>query len=140
MTCNTRQCKYYLVKFLRDFVGSLQLSYENNTGDHIIHAFNLATDGPNELKQCILLGALYVQRVVHTLNDRFPNLLVFNATKLFSPRNNPSDDNDQITNTKLWLERILLSFNTQKKKVTCVRVNSWKIRNHFDMSVRQNKI
>jgi hypothetical protein len=138
MTCNTRQFKYYLGKFLRDFVGSLQLSYENNTGDHIIHA--LATDGPNELIQCILLGAPYVQRVVHALNDRFPNLLVFNATKLFSPRNNPRDDNDQITNTKLWLERILLSFNTQKKKVTCVRVNSRNLRNHFDMSVRQNNI
>ena len=53
---------------------------------------------------------LYVQRVVHALNDRFPYLSVYNATKLFSPHNYPSDRNDWITNTKLWLERILLKF------------------------------
>jgi hypothetical protein len=56
-------------------------------------------NGPYELQQCMLLGAFYVQRVVHALNDRFPNLLVFNAAKLFNPRNYPSDNNDQITNS-----------------------------------------
>ena len=97
-----------LGKFLRESAENLQLSYENNTRDRIIHA--LATDGPNELQQCVLLGASYVQRVVHALNDRFPNLLIFNAAKLFSPCNYPSDDSDRITNTALWLERILLKF------------------------------
>ena len=78
----------------------------NNIGYCIIHA--LAIDGPNELQQCILLGASYVQRVVHALNDRFPNHPVFNATKLFCPHNYPSDDSDQITNIELWLDKILL--------------------------------
>ena len=66
----------------------------------------MANDGPIELQQCILSGASYVQRVVHALNDRFPNLLVFNASKFFSPCNYPSDDSDQITNTKSWLNMI----------------------------------
>ena len=90
------------------------MSYENNRGDHIIHA--LATDGPNELQQCILLGASYVQRVVQSLNDRFPDLLVLSTTNLFNPRNYPNDDNDQITNTKLWLERILMRFHYTKEE------------------------
>ena len=38
-----------LEKFLRESAKNLQLSYENNTRGHIIHA--LATDGPNELQQ-----------------------------------------------------------------------------------------
>ena len=57
-----------------------------------------------------LLGASYVQRVVHALKNGFPNLLVFNAAKLFSPHNYPNYESDQITNNKLWLERILLEF------------------------------
>ena len=59
---------------------------------HIIHT--LATDGSNEPQQCILLGASYVQSILHALNDYFPNLPVFNATKIFSPRYYPNNDND----------------------------------------------
>ena len=58
-----------LEKYLRAFVRNLQLSYENNTQDRIIHA--LATNGPNKLQQCILLGVSYVQIVVQVLNDHF---------------------------------------------------------------------
>ena len=107
-----------LGKFLREFAENLQLTYENNTGDRIIHA--LATDGSNELQQCVLLGASYMQRVVHALNERFPDLPIFNAAKLFSPRNYPSDDSDRISNTELWLERILLKFQyIEEESDTC---------------------
>ena len=54
----------------------------------------MATDGPKELQQRKLLDAPYVQRVVHALNDHFPNLSIFNPSKLFSPPNYPSDDSD----------------------------------------------
>jgi hypothetical protein len=77
-----------------------------NTWSRNIHA--LANDGPNELQQCILMDASYVQRVVQALNDYFLDLLVFNVAKLFSPRNYPSDDSEWITNTTLWLERMIL--------------------------------
>ena len=81
----------------------------------------LATNEPNELQQCILLGASYVQRVLHALNDHSPDLRVFNATKIVGPRNHPSDENDQITNTALWLERVFLKFQYTKEEImTCV--------------------
>ena len=69
------------------------------------------------------------RRVVHALNDHFPDLLVFNAAKLFNPRNYPSDDNDRITNPNCGSKGYYKSFNTSKKKVTCVRENSWNLRN-----------
>ena len=55
-----------LGKFLREFARNVQLSYEYNTWYHIIHA--LSIDVPNELQQCMLLGASYVQRIVYALN------------------------------------------------------------------------
>ena len=80
---------------------NLQLRYANNTWDCIIHA--LSTNGPNELQQYKPLGAAaYVQKVVHALNDRFPNLLIFNATKIFNPRRYPSDNSDPITYIELY--------------------------------------
>ena len=72
--------------------------------------------GPNELQQCMLWGASYVQRILHALNDRFPDLPAFNATKLFSPHNYPNNNNDQITNTELWLGRILLKYQYTKEE------------------------
>ena len=85
------------------------MSYESNIEDRIIHT--LANDELNELQQCILLDASYVQRVVHALNDRFPYLPIFNAANFFSPHSYPSNDSDRITNDiELWLERILVKF------------------------------
>ena len=57
-----------------------------------------------------IMGLIYVQRVVHALNDHFLDLPIFNASKCFCPCNYPSTNNDRITNTELWLERILLKF------------------------------
>jgi hypothetical protein len=76
----------------------------------------VANDGPNELQQCILLGAFYVQRVAHALNDHFLDLPIFNATNFFNLHNYSSDDSDRILNTKLWLERILLKFHYTKEE------------------------
>lgn len=39
---------------------------ENFIKDYVIHA--LATNGPQKLQQCKLLGVAYVQGVVHILN------------------------------------------------------------------------
>jgi hypothetical protein len=63
-----------------------------------------------------------VQIVVHALNGHSPNLLVSNATKLFSPRHYTSDDSDQITNIEQWIKRILLKFKyTTKESDICKR-------------------
>lgn len=44
------------------------------------------------LEECKALGAEYVQKVVDSLNDRFPDLFVFNAARLISPKHYPADD------------------------------------------------
>ena len=103
-----------LEEFLRGSLRNLQLNYEKNKRDCIIHA--LATDGPNKLQQYILLGASYVQIMVHALNDHFLDFPEFNVAKPFNCQNYSSNDSDQITNTKLWLKRILLKFQYTKEK------------------------
>ena len=57
-----------------------------------------------------------MQRVVHALNDRFLDLSIFKATKIFSPHNHPNDDSDRFTNTKLWLKGQLLKFQYPKEE------------------------
>ena len=103
-----------LGKFLREYVRNLQLSYENNTWDSIIHALTIV--GPNGLQHCILLGASYLQKNVYALNDHCPYRPIFNATKIFSPRNYPSDDSDGNANTELELKRVLLKFQYTKEE------------------------
>jgi hypothetical protein len=76
-----------LGKFLRESAVNLQLCKENNKKDRTNHA--LTSDGPNELRQCILLGASCVQRVFHALISCFSELPIFNATKIFNPCNYP---------------------------------------------------
>jgi hypothetical protein len=49
------------------------------------------------LEECKMMGAMYVQASVDTLNKRFPGLLVFNTSKLFSPKYYPSDEELRIT-------------------------------------------
>jgi hypothetical protein len=39
----------------------------------------------DSLEKCMSMGANYVQAIVDNLNDRFLDLLVFNAFKLFNP-------------------------------------------------------
>ena len=68
----------------------------------------------------MLLGASYVQKIVHALKDHIPYLQVFTVAKKFSPHNYPSDDSDQITNTELWPEKILLKFQyTEEENDIC---------------------
>ena len=129
--CTSKKLEF----FLRAFVRNLWFSYEHNTRDHIIHA--LATNGPNKLQQCIL-GVSYVQIVVHALNDHFvdfQNSMQPNFSTIVIIQAN---DSDQITNTKLWLERIMLKFQSTEEEYDMCKENYdlWK---HFDMSVRANR-
>ena len=60
------------------------------------------------------------KKIVHALNDRLPDLPIFNGATFFNPRNYPSDDSNRITNTKMWLKRILLEFQyTEEESDMC---------------------
>ena len=51
-----------------------------------------------------------MQPVVDALNERFPDIGVFNACKLFSPKLYSVEDDDQSCITEEWLERLLEKF------------------------------
>jgi hypothetical protein len=54
--------------------------------------------------------------VVHALNNRFPDLGIFNACKLFSPNLYPANDDERTRITKEWLERLFVKFHTSKEE------------------------
>ena len=41
-------------------------------------------------KECMMMGVVYVQAIVDSLNKKFHDLHVFNTFKLFSPKYYPS--------------------------------------------------
>ena len=84
----------------------------------------------------MLLGASYVQRDLHALNDHILYLQVFTATKLFNPRNYPNDDSYQITNAELWLKWTLLQFQYTEEENDMCKENSCNLRKLFNVSVR----
>jgi hypothetical protein len=91
--------------FLKECARNLWLSYENNMRSCCSCIGNWWAQWTTTMHiiGCILFA-------IHALYDCFPNLPIFNATKVFSPRNYPRNDSGRITNTELWLERILLKF------------------------------
>ena len=59
---------------------------------HTLHYDSMpGCDVGGSLEDCITLGRLYVQNVIDSLNDRFPDLPIFNAAKLFNPKHYPMD-------------------------------------------------
>ena len=51
-----------------------------------------------------------MQRVVDALNERFLDIGIFNAYKLFSPKLYLVDDDERSRITEEWLERLLQKF------------------------------
>ena len=47
------------------------------------------------IEECRIIGVEYVQQVVDALNERFPDIGIFNACKLFSPKLYLADDDEQ---------------------------------------------
>ena len=62
------------------------------------------------LEQCKILGASYVQKVINSLNNRFPDLPIFTSTKLFSSKHYILDDHDTGQLKETWLARIVSHF------------------------------
>ena len=49
-------------------------------------------DQDDTLEEYKMMGAMYVQATVDSLNKRFHDLYVFNASRLFSPKYYSSDE------------------------------------------------
>ena len=74
------------------------------------------------LEECKMMGAMYVQASVDSLNNRFSYLLVFNTSKLFGPKYYPSDEDVHITMLEEWLERLIIKFGLTEAKSYASRV------------------
>ena len=59
---------------------------------------------------CEMMGVMYVQAVVESLNKKFHGSLVFNTSKLFNPKYSPSDEEVHKTMSKQWLTRLIIKF------------------------------
>ena len=44
------------------------------------------------------------------LNERFPDLPIFNTAKLFSPRHYPADEENKTRTTDIWLKMLMEKF------------------------------
>jgi hypothetical protein len=62
--------------------------------------------GSGTMNDCVHLGKVFVQKLIDCLNDRFTDLTVFNAAKLFSPRSYFEEENERDFETKRWLRRL----------------------------------
>jgi len=104
----------HLGKFLREVVPNGQILYVDSFGCekmHILHYDSMPEcDVGGSLEACIMLGRQYVQKIIDSLNDRFPDLSIFNAARLFSPKHYPVDELDRGTLTEQWLNRLVTHF------------------------------
>ena len=57
----------------------------------ILCIMNSFFDREDTLDECKMMGAMYVQAIVDSLNERSPDLPAFNASKLFIPKYYLSD-------------------------------------------------
>ena len=76
---------------------------------HVLHE-GVICGRVGSIEECRIIGVEYVQRVVDALNERFPDIGVFNACKLFSPKLYPADNDERSRITEEWLERLLQKF------------------------------
>ena len=57
-----------------------------------------------------LIAAKHFQKIIDALNEWFPDLPIFNITKLFNPKYYPTDEEDMIRATNVWLEMLMEKF------------------------------
>jgi hypothetical protein len=104
--------------FLETCATSMEMVYPLADGGQRTYAMHLGsvTERPGTIEECKFIGAEYVQRVVDALNNKFPDLGIFNACKLFSPNLYPANDDERTRITEEWLERLFVKFHTSEEE------------------------
>ncbi|KAG0593808.1 hypothetical protein M758_UG021100 [Ceratodon purpureus] len=104
----------HLGNFLRNVVPRAEILYVDRFGckkEHTLHYGSMpGCHVGGLLEDCIALGRQYVQKVIDSLNDRFPDLPIFSAARLFSPKHYPMDALDRGTLTEQWLNLLVTHF------------------------------
>lgn len=106
----------YLAHFLENSRGG-EINFQDSTGmvhSHLLHyaplphAMEFGGDGT--LHGCKIIAHAYVVKVIDALRERFPDLKVFNAAKLFSPISFSPDLVLLQRNARLWLQTFIEHF------------------------------
>lgn len=63
------------------------------------------------LNDCILLGKCFVMKLIESLNKRFTNLSIFNATTFYSRSHYYKEMDDRDSQTKRWLKCLCEKFS-----------------------------
>ena len=81
----------HLGTILRNVMPTGEILFIDRFGCEKVHTlyydFMHGCDVGGFLDDCITLGILYIQKVIDSVNDRFPDLPVFNAAIFFSIQN-----------------------------------------------------
>ena len=70
----------------------------------------LCIEGTQESFQQLIEG--YIESLIDSLNERFLDLHLFNATKLFSPCYYPKERHNLEKNSERWIFKLFLAFAT----------------------------
>ena len=101
-----------LGNFLRENVPNMRLLFARKDGIEVVYP--LSNDPidqrPGTLLEYKLIAAECVQKIIDALNERFSDLPIFNAIKLFNPKYYPADEEDRTRATDVWLERLMEKF------------------------------
>ena len=110
------------VKIFMDVAQDGTIKYRDKTGT--IHSQSLffqeipnCGDSRGSFDACKELAQEYVQVVIDALHVRFPDMRVFNATKIFSPISYPMELPLLYRNAQLWLQILLNHFSVEGSRL-----------------------
>ena len=106
----SQHVSYFLKKFENG-----NLEYIDNTSVSRVRSLRFEpipnSLGFSSMENCIDLGKSFIQKLINCLNDRFIDLPIFNAAKIFSPRCNFEEEDERDSETKRWLLRLCENFD-----------------------------
>ncbi|KAH7426364.1 hypothetical protein KP509_11G098700 [Ceratopteris richardii] len=110
-------------KFLGDIfaksTNASSLKYVNENGEEYTHTLlYVSMPGKDKngfpldiqdgsLNTCIEMAKDFVLKVIDCVNERFPAMYFFNASKLFSPMYHPNEEDERDRKSIIWLSRLL---------------------------------
>ncbi|KAH7277645.1 hypothetical protein KP509_39G060800 [Ceratopteris richardii] len=68
-------------------------------------------------EECVCMGKIYVQNILNALNQRYEDISVFNALKIFSPSSYPVDANERDKKTQEWLAKVIERINVDSSVI-----------------------
>ena len=104
---------------------------ENTLHSPLLHAVDFGGDGT--LQECKVIAQAYVLKVMESLQQRFLDLKVFNAAKLFSPISFSLDLAVLHRNGSLWLQIFIEHFCTNGGNFLDERGLKSELRGFLDM-------